>query len=97
VRLNCTGTLEDLAQQHIQLREGLLLTLYADDLNDQGQLDELCAEGVVTYSEAEHGWVALIDWAALRHASGHQGPDANGASPDASAPSVDPGLTKGGS
>ena len=51
----------------------------------------------MTYSEAEHGWVAVIDWAALRHASGLQGCDANGASPDASAPSLDRWLTKGGS
>jgi hypothetical protein len=44
VRLNCIGTLEDLAQQQIQLHEGLVLTLYADDVNDQGQLDEMnCA------------------------------------------------------
>ena len=40
LRLNCVGTLEDLAQQHIELREGLPLTLYSDDLDDKGQLDE---------------------------------------------------------
>lgn len=45
LRLNCVGTLEDLAQQHVQLREGLCLTLYADDLDDQGRPDELLVEG----------------------------------------------------
>lgn len=69
LRLNCLGTLEDLSRQKVQLREGLALTLYADDLDDHGQLDELRVEGVVTYSEAEHCWVAVIDWAAIRHAS----------------------------
>lgn len=41
----------------------------SDDLDDQGQLDELLVDGVVSFSEEEHGWVAAIDWAAVRHAS----------------------------
>jgi len=69
LRLNCVGTLEDLSRQRIELHEGLLLTLYADDLDDKGRLDELLADGVVGYSEDEHGWVATIDWSAIRHAS----------------------------
>jgi hypothetical protein len=69
LRLNCVGTLEDLAQQQVELREGLLLTLYADDVDDQGRLDELRVDGVVSFSEEEHCWVAAIDWAAIRHAS----------------------------
>ena len=69
LRLNCVGTLEDLAHQQVELREGLLLTLYADDVDDQGQLDELLVDGVVSFSEEEHCWVAAIDWAAIRHAS----------------------------
>ncbi|HKI33799.1 MAG TPA: hypothetical protein VKA46_18245 [Gemmataceae bacterium] len=73
IRLNCIGTIEDLAQQQVPLREGLVLTLYADDLDDKGQLDELLADGVVSFSEAEHCWVAAIDWGAIRHASDGQG------------------------
>ena len=88
LRLNCQGTLGDLTQQQIQLSEGLLLTLYSDDVNEQGQLDELLVDGVVAYSEEEHCWVATIDWAAIRHASDDQGPDANGASHGPAAPSV---------
>ena len=72
VRLNCIGTVEDLSRQKIELREGLHLTLYADDLNTLGQLDELLVEGIVTFSAEEHCWVATIDWSAVRHASqGH--------------------------
>ena len=48
---------------------GLLLTLYADDLDDKGVLDELLVDGVVSFSEEEHCWVAAIDWAAIHHAS----------------------------
>ena len=69
IRLNCIGTMEDLSQQQVALREGLALTLYSDDLDDKGQLDELVTDGVVSFSEEEHCWVANIDWSAIRHAS----------------------------
>jgi hypothetical protein len=69
VRLNSVGTKEDLARQEIELREGLLLTLYSDDLDENGGLDELQADGVVCFSDADRCWVATIDWSAIRHAS----------------------------
>ncbi len=78
LRLNCIGTLEDLSQHQVELREGLLLSLYADDLDSEGQLDELLVQGVVSFSEEEHCWVAAIDWAAIRHASDGQGSPTNG-------------------
>ena len=56
-------------RQGIELCEGMALTLYTDDANDEGQSDELLAEGVVHYDEAEQCWVAAIDWQAIRHAS----------------------------
>lgn len=73
IRLDCVGTREDLAQQQIELREGLVLTLYSDDLDDKGQLDELLVDGVVSFSQEEHCWVASIDWAAIHHASEEYG------------------------
>jgi hypothetical protein len=69
LKLTCAGTLDDLTRQGIQLHEGLVLTLYTDDADDQGQPDELRAQGVVHYNPDEHCWVAAIDWTALRHAS----------------------------
>lgn len=69
LRLNCAGTLEDLAEQHVELCEGMRLALYSDDLNEDGESDELLVEGVVSYSASEHCWVASIDWSAIRHAS----------------------------
>lgn len=73
IRLNCIGTIEDLAQQQVELREGLVLPLYSDDLDDKGQPDELRVDGFVSFSEEEHCWVAAIDWDAIHHAS--DGPD----------------------
>ncbi|MEH2296168.1 hypothetical protein [Nostoc sp.] len=53
LRLNCIGTVEDLARQNIELQDGKLLTLYSEDLE---------VEGVIQYSTEEQLWVAAIDW-----------------------------------
>jgi hypothetical protein len=72
LRLTCAGTLRDLERHGIELREGIVLTLYTDDANDEGRPDELLAEGVVHYDTTEECWVAAIDWQAARHASGER-------------------------
>ena len=53
LRLNCIGTVEDLASQNIELQDGQLLTFYSEDLE---------VEGIVQYSSEENIWVAVIDW-----------------------------------
>jgi hypothetical protein len=77
LRLTSAGTLQDLKREGIQLEEGLVLTLYSDDADDQDQPDELRAEGVVHYDAEGQCWVATIDWAALRHASDEELQDAD--------------------
>ncbi len=62
LRLNCIGTVEDLAQQQIVLRDGLPLTLYSEELE---------VDGVVQYSTDENVWVAVIDWDAIRDVGSH--------------------------
>ena len=57
LRLNCIGTIEDLANQSIELRDGQLLTVYSEDLE---------VDGVVQFSEEEKLWVAAIDWDRIR-------------------------------
>jgi hypothetical protein len=69
LRLTCVGTKQDLARQHIELHEGLVLTFYMDDADDQGEPDELRTEGIVHYDEKEGSWVASVDWSSVRHAS----------------------------
>jgi hypothetical protein len=69
LRLTCAGTRQDLERQGVKLWEGLPLTLYTDDATDEGQPDQLLADGLVQYNEAEKCWVAAIDWSAIRHAS----------------------------
>ncbi|HUY31369.1 MAG TPA: hypothetical protein VMV69_01205 [Pirellulales bacterium] len=93
LRLNCIGTIEDLAEQQIELHAGLHLTLYADDLDDKGQLDELLVDGVVSLSEEEHCWVASIDWTAIRHASEGQASHVEGNGPSSASPALESGRT----
>ena len=69
VRLTCAGTVADLLRQGINLREGLVLTLYMDDADDRGQPDELLADGLAHYDLGEQVWVASVDWDSVRHAS----------------------------
>lgn len=57
LRLNCIGTVEDLARQNIELQNGQLLTVYSEDLE---------VEGIVQYSSEEKLWVAAIDWNAVK-------------------------------
>jgi hypothetical protein len=66
VRLNCNGTLRDLAAQQIDLHDGVPLTLYDNDEDATGHAVELQAAGVATYSADENCWVAVVDWQALR-------------------------------
>jgi len=67
--LTCAGTRRDLERQALELSEGMALMLYSDDATDDGQADELLADGVVHFNQAENCWVAAIDWQAIRHAS----------------------------
>jgi hypothetical protein len=77
IRLNCNGSIEDLSKQKVVLHDGLAITLYSDDLDDKGQLDELLVDGIASFSNEEHCWVARIDWTAIRHTSEGQSPQAN--------------------
>jgi hypothetical protein len=57
LRLNCIGTIQDLASQQTKLTNGQQLTIYSEDLE---------ADGIVEFSEQEQMWVATIDWNQIR-------------------------------
>ncbi|MGQ9872426.1 hypothetical protein [Leptodesmis sp.] len=57
LRLNCIGTIEDLARQQAELEDGQQLVLYSEELE---------VDGVVQFSEEEKIWVATIDWNQIR-------------------------------
>ncbi len=92
LRLTCVGTIDDLARQGIELRQGLVLTFYMDDADDQGGPDELLGDGVVHYDENERSWVASIDWSTIRHASDEGKPGTDGPSSGERVPTSKDGL-----
>ncbi len=63
LRLNCVGTIQDLSEQGLQLRDGLPLTLHDEELE---------ADGEARFSSEERIWVAVIDWARVRQ---HRAPN----------------------
>ena len=64
LRLNCTGTVEDLARQQLSLHDGQWLTLYSEDVE---------TDGVVSYSREEHLWVSVIDWSTIKRLESKSG------------------------
>ena len=85
LRLTCIGTKQDLTRLGIELREGLELTFWMDDSDEEGQPDPLLADGTVQFNGNENCWVATIDWSALRHSSEEKSSDRNGINFQASA------------
>jgi hypothetical protein len=57
IRLNCIGTIEDLASKGISLQSGQELTLYSEELE---------VDGIVEYSQLENIFVVVIDWEKIR-------------------------------
>lgn len=45
----------------VQLHEGMLVSVYMDDLDANGNVDNLVANGVVT-KNTEVGWAAHVKW-----------------------------------
>jgi len=69
VVLACHGTFRDIEKHGISLEEGLALTFYMDDADDDGNADELLVDGVLEYDATSSRWVAVIDRETFRHAS----------------------------
>ena len=45
----------------VQLREGMLVSVYMDDLSENGKVDNLVANGVVTKNTVT-GWATNVKW-----------------------------------
>jgi hypothetical protein len=69
IRLTTQGTQSDLKRLGIQLTEGMALTFYMDDADDDGRPDDIIVDGVAHYCNGEKYWVAVVDWASVYHAS----------------------------
>src|SRR5437867_12839078 len=60
ILLTAAGTLAALARRGIRLREGMVLHLYDEDLDEQGRPEFLLAEGVARYDERRRQWLAVV-------------------------------------
>lgn len=67
--LDRQGTIDDLNKYKIFLSEGLRLTFWSDDADEQGAPDPLVAEGIVEFNSTLGKWVARIDRNAIKHES----------------------------
>lgn len=67
--LDTLGTKKDLERYGITLSEGLRLTFWSDDTDDQGNFDPLIVEGTVEFNSKINEWVARIDDTKIRHDS----------------------------
>lgn len=63
LRLNCVGSISDLARAGVKLADGMELVLHDEELE---------ADGIVQFS-SEDGWVARIDWRLVRSKSSVSG------------------------
>jgi hypothetical protein len=60
--LTCLGTLQDLERENIVLQKGMKLLFYNDDVDAEGNADDLVVEGFVDYDDSNERWVATINW-----------------------------------
>lgn len=68
--LTTRGTLNDFERHGITPSEGLVLTFYDGDLDERGERDDITVDGRLHFDPKEGHWVAIIDWKAIKHASG---------------------------
>ena len=69
VVLDCRGTFDDLKKLELELVEGLEAIFYDGDADDNGNPDDIEADGVVKFDPERFAWVAVINWDKIRHAS----------------------------
>lgn len=68
------GTAQDVMLNDIKLVEGLRLSFYCEDADDEGRPDDLLFEGSVHFDSEKNQWYAIIDANSYRHASDRHTP-----------------------
>ena len=67
ILLSTLGTQQDLERLGLTLAEGMKLSVYSDDADEDGVEIQLVAEGVVAYDRENGRWVLTVDDSTLRH------------------------------
>jgi hypothetical protein len=63
------GTKDDIAKTGTILREGMRLSFWNDDSNDEGQPDPLYFDGIVHFDSEAGEWYVVIDDESYHHES----------------------------
>lgn len=56
------------------LREGMRLSFYCDDSDDNGDRGDLVFEGVIHFDSEKNQWYVIVDETSYRHSSEIGGP-----------------------
>jgi hypothetical protein len=66
LELTTVGTLRDLERKGVELRDGLVLTFFDEDADEEGNPADMEVEGVVRYDPSRRCWAASYDPAEIR-------------------------------
>lgn len=68
--LSCLGTYRDLEENGIVLEQGMELTFYNEDDDEDGNRDDLIVQGIVEFDQDHKRWVARVDLDSIKNTSG---------------------------
>lgn len=69
LRLNCKGTIDDLSRQGLELKEGMKLLLWDEDVDENDNKDNLVVEAVAHYNDKHKIWEGVFNWKDIKHES----------------------------
>jgi len=72
VRFNCKGTIDDLENQNIILREGLELLLWTEDEDEYNNPIQLSVEAVAHFNDKDKTWEGKCDMKNIIQSSLHK-------------------------
>lgn len=67
--LNGRATIKDLEHHGLVLSDGMVLTFYDSDEQDDGTPDNLLVTGTARWNPERQRWDAEVDWDTMRHES----------------------------
>ncbi len=69
LRLNCKGTIDDLSEQKITMKDGMKLILWDEDFDNSGNRDNLIVEATAKYNHEKRIWEGEFEWSKIKHES----------------------------
>lgn len=67
--LSCAESINDIERFKTVLSQGMEVTFYSDDCDDEGKGDAIYVDGTIEYDNEANAWFGLYDRNKFRHAS----------------------------